>query len=125
METLVAEQEKGLHFMYLVLNAQDQLVGRVNLTEIVWEPCRKAELGYRIGERHQGKGHATAAVRLVLEQAASAHGLRRVGAGTAPQNIGSQIVLIKNGFQFTGKHSRHASQGDDWVDSLLFEKVLD
>lgn len=125
LETLVAEQKKGLHYMYLVFNAQGMLAGRVNLTDVVGEPLRKAELGYRIGELHQGKGYATAAVRLVAEQAASVHGLHRLEAGTAPQNIGSQIVLIKNGFQFVGRYSRYAFQGDGWVDSLLFEKVLD
>lgn len=125
LETLVADQEQKLHYMYLVLNAQGELVGRVNLTEVVGEPLRKAELGYRIGERHQGKGYATAAVKLVVKQADFKHKLHRIEAGTSPQNIGSQIVLIKNGFQFAGRYHRYAVQGDGWVDSLLFEKVLD
>jgi len=51
--------------------------------------------------------------------------LHRIEAGTSPQNIGSQIVLTKNGFQFVGKYSQYILKDDGWVDSLLFEKVLD
>lgn len=120
---LIAEQEKGLHYMYLARNTEGEIIGRVNLTEVIGEPLRRAELGYRIGERHQGRGCATAAVRLVIEQARLAHHLHRLEAGTAPDNIGSQIVLMKNGFQFAGRDTKHTLQGGTWKDSLLFEKV--
>lgn len=125
LKELIDEQQKDAHYMYLVINEQNDIVGRVNLTDVVRGPLRKAELGYRIGEQHQGKGFATAAVRLVLMQASKVHELHRIEAGTSPQNIGSQVVLIKNGFRFAGKYSKYILQGDDWVDSLLFEKVLD
>ena len=122
---LIVEQQKDVHYMYLVLNQQGEVVGRVNLTDVIREPLRKAELGYRIDEQHQGKGIATAAVGLVLTQAHEVHNLHRIEAGTAPQNIGSQIVLIKNGFQFVGKYNQYILQANGWTDSLLFEKVLD
>jgi ribosomal-protein-alanine N-acetyltransferase len=125
LENLVAEQEKDIHYMYLVMNVQGEVIGRVNLTDVIKEPLSKAELGYRIGEKHQGKGYATAAVKLIVKEASLVHKLHRIEAGTSPQNIGSQIVLIKNGFLFVGKYSQYIMQGEDWVDSLLFEKVLD
>lgn len=125
IENLVAEQEKDIHYMYLVMNAQGEVVGRVNLTDVIKEPLNKAELGYRIGEKHLGKGFATAAVKIIIKQASLVHKLHRIEAGTSPQNIGSQIVLIKNGFQFVGKYSQYILKDDGWVDSLLFEKVLD
>lgn len=121
IESLVGEQEKDIHYMYLIMNTQGEVIGRVNLTDVIKEPLNKAELGYRIGEKHQGKGFVTAAVKLVMKQAYLVHKLHRIEAGTSPQNIGSQIVLIKNGFQY----NQYILKSDDWADSLLFEKVLD
>jgi ribosomal-protein-alanine N-acetyltransferase len=125
IESLVGEQEKDIHYMYLVMNTQGEVIGRVNLTDVIKEPLNKAELGYRIGEKHQGKGFATAAVKLVMKQAYLVHKLHRIEAGTSPQNIGSQIVLIKNGFHVVGKYIQYILKSDGWADSLLFEKVLD
>ncbi|SET78086.1 GNAT family N-acetyltransferase [Lacrimispora sphenoides] len=125
IESLVGEQDKDIHYMYLVMNTQGEVIGRVNLTDVIKEPLNKAELGYRIGEKNQGKGFATAAVKLVMKQAYLMHKLHRIEAGTSPQNIGSQIVLIKNGFHFIGKYNQYILKSDGWADSLLFEKVLD
>lgn len=122
---LIAEQEQGIHYMYLVMNSQGDIVGRVNFTEVTPFPFQKAELGYRIGKNHQGKGYATVAVRSALKKASTLHNLHRIEAGTSPQNIASQIVLVKNGFQFVGKYNQYILQGDNWVDSLIFEKVLE
>ena len=47
-----------------------------------------------MGEEHQGKGYGTSAVKLVLDEAVNRHKLHRIEAGTSPNNIGSQIVLV-------------------------------
>lgn len=122
---LTAEQEEGGHYMYVVLDSQGTVVGRVNFTDVVRGPLQKAELGYRIGESHQGKGYGTAAVALALEQARTVHGLHRIEAGTAPENTPSQHVLLKNGFRQVGVYRQYIRKGDQWADSAFFEKVLD
>lgn len=60
-----------------------------------------------------------------IRQANLVHKLHRIEAGTSPHNIGSQIVLTKNGFHFVGTYTQHISNGDDWTDSMIFEKVID
>ncbi len=125
LEELIQEQQMNQHYMYLVLNEQEEVIGRINLTEVAGEPLRKAELGYRIGEQHQGKGIATAAIELVLKQASELHHLHRIEAGTSPHNLGSQVVLRKNGFRFVGKYNQYIFQANGWTDSMLFEKILD
>jgi ribosomal-protein-alanine N-acetyltransferase len=125
LKCLVEEQEKGIHYMYLVMNEQDEVIGRINLTDVIRGPLNKAELGYRIHEKHQGKGVATAAVEQILTQANSVHKLHRIEAGTSPHNIGSQTVLTKNGFRFVGTYTQYIFNGDEWTDSMLFEKVID
>ena len=125
IKELVKEQENGLIYMYLIKDSMNSILGRVNLVSIVRGSFNKAELGYRIGKGYNGKGYATKAVSLVMEEALNIHRLHRIEAGTSPDNIGSQIVLIKNGFQFSGRYNQYIYQGGKWQDSINFEKILD
>jgi len=121
----VEEQQKGLSYMYLIKNHNGMILGRINLLSLVRGCFNKAELGYRIGEEHQGKGYATSAVKLILDKAVNDHKLHRIEAGTSPDNIGSQIVLIKNGFQFVGRYNKYIYKNGKWCDTIYFERILD
>lgn len=125
LKEIVEEQEEGLIYMYLIKDADNRIVGRVNLVSVVRGIFNKAELGFRIGKKYNGKGYATKAVKLILDEALNKHKLHRIEAGTAPENIGSQIVLIKNGFEFIGRSKQCIYLNDKWQDSINFEKVLD
>jgi len=114
IKELIEEQEKDLTYMYLIKNSSGEIVGRVNLFSVMRGCFNKAEIGYRIGEKHQRRGYATVAVRKVLEEVANKHKLHRIEAGTSPDNIGSQIVLIKNGFQFVGRYSKYIYNSGKW-----------
>jgi len=108
-------------FQWLVVE-DGRIVGRVNLTNVRRAHYRSAELGYRIGEHDGGRGIASRAVALCLEQAFGAHGLRRIEAIARPQNKGSIRVLERNGFVQFG-HSRDSFElGGQWFDRLLFER---
>lgn len=93
-EALLAEQACGTSRFFLVRGDDGVLVGRVNLVDIADEV---ATLGYRLGLAHVGRGHAKAAVRLVLREAA-ALGIAVVRASVAEENLASQRVLAANGF---------------------------
>lgn len=56
------------------------------------------EVKYALAREHWGKGLATEAVRGIAEYGGSAHGLKRIIATTAPQNVASHRVLEKAGF---------------------------
>ncbi|WP_411169617.1 GNAT family N-acetyltransferase [Clostridium sp. MB05] len=125
IKELVEEQKNDIVYMYLIKDLKGKVIGRINITSIQRGSFNKAELGYRIGKDYQGKGVATNAAKIVLEKSLKEHKLHRIEAGTSSDNIGSQIVLIKNGFQFVGKYNKYIYQGDKWHDSILFERVLD
>ena len=125
IKEIVEDQNKDLAYMYLIQDNCKKIVGRINLTDIIRGNINKAELGYRMGEDHQGKGYATKAVGLILEKAASEHKLHRIEAGTSATNIGSQVVLVKNGFQFTGRLSQYICINGEWQDSISFERIID
>lgn len=118
----IEERRAGSAFMYVVVDGDGEIAGRVNLFGVVRGPVEGAELGYRIGDRHQGRGHATRAVAHVLREAFEAWDLHRVEASTAPTNVASQIVLLRNGFQFWGRARRNLRVNGEWSDSICFER---
>ncbi|MDQ5975414.1 MAG: hypothetical protein QG661_2623 [Actinomycetota bacterium] len=56
-----------------------------------------AEIGYHVSPSHQGRGLATSAVGLLIVMAAT-HGVRTLVAETDHDNIASQGVLARSGF---------------------------
>jgi ribosomal-protein-alanine N-acetyltransferase len=121
----IEEARAGTAFMYVVMDAGGEIVGRVNLVDVARGPVQGAELGYRIGERYQGRGYATFAVAQVLREAFETWHLHRIEASTAASNVGSQIVLLRNGFQFWGRARRSLQVHGTWIDSVSFERHRD
>lgn len=102
---------------------RDSLTRRVNLFNVQRVRYSRAKIGYRVGEMHTGRGYATLAVELVTREAFETLGLHRLQAATSPKNIGSQIVLIRNRFEFFGRARGSFYVHDEWHDSLLFERT--
>lgn len=57
-------------------------------------------MGYRLLREHWGKGHATRAVRRMLELAFGEHGVPFVVSSIHPDNQASRRVIEKNGGRF-------------------------
>ena len=111
-------------FQYLIVE-DGRIVGRVNLTAVRRTHFHCADLGYRIGEHDGGRGVASRAVGLCLEQAFGTHGLGRIEAVARPENKGSIRVLERNGFRQFGRSRRSFELGGQWFDRLLFERHRD
>lgn len=123
MDQLMTEQENGEFYMYLI-RENDQLIGRINLQISEEDNVKKAEVGYRIGEGFQGKGYATEAVKLIIEEASAQFSIKELVAGTAMNNIGSIKVLENNGFTLTGEEKNVFKINDVWIDGLLYSKSI-
>lgn len=119
------ERERGTDYMYVIRDANGSIVGRINLVGVRRGPVQAAEIGYRIGGASSGLGLATRAVELVAEQAFAVYGLHRLEAATSPRNIGSQLVLLRNGFEYYGRARSSIRLHGAWQDSLLFDRVAD
>lgn len=115
------DAECGVAYQYLVRDSFGTLVGRVNLTRVRRAHFHCAELGYRVGEDSNGKGHATEAVRQVIERAFGEHRLMRLEATARPENEGSVKVLTRNGFSKFGQSTRSFELAGQWYDLLHFE----
>ena len=118
-----AIRQRGADEAYqFLLKDGGAIVGRVNLRAVTRPYFNKAALGYRIGERHAGRGYASRAVALALEQAFGALELWRVEASSRPENAASVRVLERNGFTVCGRATRAIEMHGQWGDLLQFER---
>ncbi|QUS58880.1 GNAT family N-acetyltransferase [Pseudovibrio brasiliensis] len=85
---------------YLMRSEAGELVGRINLRNLGKEPLNTAELGYRVGEKHLGKGYAKAAVVAVADLVRAQGDLSELEAFAADNNPASSNVLRACGFRW-------------------------
>lgn len=95
-KSLLEEQVNGTSFFYLIKDENDSILGRINLVDID-EADKIGFLGYRVGQKHTGKGIAKKALKLLLETIGELD-IKEVKAKTTTNNIASQKVLEQNGF---------------------------
>lgn len=94
---LLKEQEDAISSFNLIKDGSGIIVGRINLVDI--DPINgTAHVGYRIGEKFTQKGIANEALRLLVNLAPELN-VTQIQAKTTSDNIASQKVLVKNGFE--------------------------
>lgn len=120
---LLAERDGGRTLPFTLV-AGDVPVGGINLGGIALGPLRSGGVGYWIDEAWTGKGLATAAVEEVCRIARDELGLHRIEAGTLVDNLASQRVLAKTGFEQYGLAPRFLHIDGAWRDHRLFQRIL-
>lgn len=97
-----------------------RVVGRVALSNVVRGPWQNATLGYWVDQRSGGRGHATAAVRLVCAFAFAHAGLHRIQPAIMPRNRRSARVVEKAGFRLEGRAVRYLRIAGVWEDHDVY-----
>jgi RimJ/RimL family protein N-acetyltransferase len=82
-----------------------------------------AEVGYWVKAEARGRGLATEAVRLVSRWAFDQLGIARVQLGTHPENLASQRVATKAGFQREGVLRSLREIKGERVDQVFFSML--
>lgn len=93
-QDLLHEQRSGLSLFYLIKDENGRIAGRMNLIDIDKENS-VAEIGFRIGEEHVGKGIGNHALQQLLSLQLP---VKQISAKATTVNIASQKLLEKNGF---------------------------
>ena len=101
----------------------DQLVGLVNLYNVVRGPVQCALLGYSVDVAHMGRGYATEGVTAVVNWAFQEADLMRLEAGVLPRNAASVRVLEKCGFRRVGTMRRSLRLAGGWEDHDLYDQT--
>ena len=110
----------GFAFAILDVAAGDRIIGRIALSNVVRGPWRNANLGYWVDEASRGRGHATAAARMILVFAFEHAGLHRVQPAVMPRNTASRRVVEKAGFRLEGRADRYLQIAGAWEDHDIY-----
>jgi ribosomal-protein-alanine N-acetyltransferase len=106
-----------------VLERDGEVVGRVNLNNVVRGVLCSASVGYWVDHGHLRRGLATGAVEHACAEALGM-GLHRVEAGTIVDNVASQQVLLRAGFDYYGTAPGLLFIGGSWQDHHLYQRLL-
>jgi len=107
-------QDQAYHFG--IFTHEDQLIGTINLFQVIRGSLQSAFIGYFLDKEHNGKGYTTEAVKLLVHYAFSHLKLHRIEAGVMPHNIGSIRVLEKAGFHKEGLAVKNVNINGKWED---------
>ncbi len=96
--------------------ADDEIVGWLNVSEIVRGALQSAFLGYGGVAAHAGRGYMTEAVQMVVREAFGPLGLHRLEANIQPGNTASIALARRCGFEKEGFSARYLKVGGRWRD---------
>ena len=98
------------------LEADNQIVGVININNIVRGSFLSASLGYYVSKLHQGHGYMTEALNAVTQFAFRNMGLHRVEANIQPSNQRSKNLVQRCGFEFEGLSKKFLYINGEWKD---------
>lgn len=114
----------GSSFDFGIYKDED-LIGKVRISNIVYGSFKSGIIGYSIDEDYQGKGYMKEAVNLVLDYAKKELDLHRIEASVLVDNNRSKNVLLKCGFKEIGINEKYLFINGKWRDHLTFYKILE
>lgn len=103
----------------------NNMIGKIKLSNVVYGVFKSAFLGYSIDEGYQGKGYMKEAVMLLCDYAFQDMGLHRLEASTLLENGKSQGVLRACGFKELGINEKYLYIDGEWKDHITFYRIND
>ncbi|MXZ44519.1 MAG: GNAT family N-acetyltransferase [Gammaproteobacteria bacterium] len=107
------------------LKRNDEIIGVINLNEIVLGAFRSARVSYYVCHEYQGHGLMTEGLNLFTSDAFLTQGLHRIEAAIQPQNILSKRLVTRCGFQFEGLARGYLYIDGKWRDHERWALVHD
>ncbi|GAA4715197.1 GNAT family N-acetyltransferase [Brevibacillus fulvus] len=121
VESARADFARGSAFAFAIfLTDNQQMIGRVALSNVVRGAWQNATIGYFLDQQHNGKGYMTQAVKLALRYAFREANLHRVQAAIMPRNLPSIKVVQKAGFRYEGTSLRYLLINGVWEDHHIY-----
>ena len=96
--------------------ADDIIVGVINVNNIVRGSFLSASLGYYAGAAYHGQGYMQAGLIRLIDYAFSTMGLHRLEANIQPNNLRSQELVRRCGFEYEGLSRNFLFLDGAWQD---------
>jgi [ribosomal protein S5]-alanine N-acetyltransferase len=113
---LAKAAESRRSFYLARLRDGGEIVGFLNLGEIIRGSLDQAFIGYGGVAGFGGQGYMTEAMQLVLREAFVTLKLHRIEANIQPENTASIAVARRNGFELEGFSPRYLKINGRWRD---------
>jgi ribosomal-protein-alanine N-acetyltransferase len=111
------KDNQGLPF---VIEYQGEVVGQLNVSNILYGSVGSAILGYWIAPEFAGKQITPTGVAIAIDYLLNIIGLHRVEIDIRPENAASLRIVEKLGLRFEGTKERYIHINGDWRDHFVF-----
>jgi len=101
---------------FIIDKQHQNLVGVININNILLGSASRASLGYYGDAAYAGKGYMSEGMSLALKYAFEDLGLHRLEANIQPENIPSIRLVQKQGFRKEGFSPKYLQIGGEWRD---------
>jgi ribosomal-protein-alanine N-acetyltransferase len=103
-----------------VIEYRGEIVGQLNVANILYGSVSSAVVGYWVVPEAAGKGVTPTAVALISDYLFNIVGLHRVEIDIRPENLASLRVVEKLGFRYEGLKERYIHINGAWRDHYVF-----
>ncbi|MEY3845752.1 MAG: hypothetical protein RJA66_19 [Actinomycetota bacterium] len=103
-----------------VIEHRGEVVGQLNVANILYGSVSNAVIGYWVVPEVAGKGVTPTAVALIVDYLFNVVGLHRTEIDIRPENIASLRVVEKLGFRHEGLKERYIHINGAWRDHYVF-----
>ena len=111
------KEDQGFPF---VIEYRGEVVGQLNVANVLFGSVSSAMLGYWIAPNFAGKEITPTAVALAIDYLFNIVGLHRVEIDIRPENTASLRIVEKLGLRFEGLKERFIHINGDWRDHYIF-----
>lgn len=105
-----------------MIKIRNKVIGIVSIKNIEWR-VPKCEIAYFIDKDYQGRGIISYAISWITNQCFNESKMKKIYALVGENNLGSQTVLVKNGFKQEGLLINDYRDGNgNLINSIYFVK---
>ncbi|MFJ5622791.1 GNAT family N-acetyltransferase [Peribacillus loiseleuriae] len=120
IKVVIEEYEKGQSATWaIVYKESNKVIGTCSFVD--WSnEHKKAEIGYVLNKSYWGKGLASEAIIKIIQYGFETVKLNRIEGGCDIDNIGSEKVMVKVGFEYEGTLRKNEFIKGEFRDTKLF-----
>ncbi|WP_150466404.1 GNAT family N-acetyltransferase [Francisella sp. SYW-9] len=124
LEQATQEFESKATLKLVALNKdENEIMAVCDFTNIVYGVFQACNLGYSIAEKYQGLGLMTEVLEVTISYVFDELSLHRVMANYIVNNIRSEKLLVKLGFEKEGLAKSYLKIAGKWQDHILTAKI--